>query len=192
MQGRIQQPDRDREVVHGLQNRHEVLLLGDSQLFQGRRFLLPAGGQDHAANDGQAVIGQKHVLGPAQPDPLGTEATGVGGVRSGISVGAYGQMTFADLVGPAQDDVELGRGIGGPKLRLAEHNPPGAAINRDHVAFSHGHVAGDEAGARDPDRFGPHHGGLSPAPGDDGRVAHQPAPGGQDPLGGDHAVHIVG
>ena len=45
--------------------------------------------------------------------------------------------------------------------------------------------------ARDPHRLGADHRRLAPAAGHDGGVADQAAAGGQDALGGDHAVHVL-
>ena len=69
-------------------------------------------GQDHAPHDREAILGQEHVLGPAQPDALGAEPAGVGRVGPVVGVGPHGQLALADLVGPLQDGVELGRRLG--------------------------------------------------------------------------------
>ena len=41
-------------------------------------------------------------------------------------------------------------------------------------------------------RLGPDDGGLAPASGDDGGVADEAAAGGEDALGGEHAVDVLG
>ena len=96
---------------------------------------------------GQPVLGQEHVLGPAQPDPLGPEAAGVGRVGTVVGVGPHGQRALADLVGPAEDDVELRRAA---RPRSSSASPsttrPVLPSMRDHVAFVDGHAAGGEAG----------------------------------------------
>ena len=94
-----------------------------------------AGGEDHAPHDRQPVVGQEHVLGAAQPDPLRPEASGVGRVGTVVGVGPHGQMPLADLVGPTEDHVELWRRFGRTQFGLAQHHPPGAAVDRDHVAL---------------------------------------------------------
>ena len=40
--------------------------------------------------------------------------------------------------------------------------------------------------------LGADHGRLAPAPGHHRGVADQPAPGGEDALGGEHPVHVLG
>ena len=69
--------------------------------------------QDHAANDREAVLAEKHVLCPAQPDPLGPEAAGVRGVGPVVGVRPHAEAAAADLVGPAKDLLELRRWLGG-------------------------------------------------------------------------------
>ena len=107
MQRRVEQADGDRQAVHGLEDLHEVGLLGHPQRLEGRLLLGRRVGQDHPADDGQPVLGQEHVLGPAQADPLGPEAAGVGGVGPVVGVGPHPEVAGPDLVGPAEDGVEL-------------------------------------------------------------------------------------
>ena len=70
---RVEQPDRDREPVHRLEDRLEVRPLHRQQL--GER-AAPAGviaGHDHLAHGGDPVALEEHVLGAAEPDPLRAE-----------------------------------------------------------------------------------------------------------------------
>ena len=80
------------------------------------------GGEDHPPHDRQPVLAEEHVLGPAQPDALGAELAGVLGVGTVVGVGPHRELALADLVGPVEHDVELGRRLGGGKLQLAEHD----------------------------------------------------------------------
>ena len=111
-------------------------------------------GEDHAPHDRQPVLAEEHVLGAAQADALGAELAGVGGVGAVVGVGPHGELALADLVGPAEDDVELGRRLRRAQRDLAEHDLAGRAVERDHVALAHRHVAGRERLARDLDRLG--------------------------------------
>ncbi len=73
VQRRVQEPDRDRQAVHRLEDADEVLLLKRLELGQGG---LAAGlvvGQDHLAHGDDALVAEEHVLGAAQADPLGAE-----------------------------------------------------------------------------------------------------------------------
>ena len=48
-------------------------------------------GHDHRAHLGLAVRGHEHVLGPAEPDALGAELAGLGGVLGRVGVGAHAE-----------------------------------------------------------------------------------------------------
>ncbi len=85
-----------------------------------------------------------------------------------------------------------GRGLPLGHLHLAEHDDPVGAVDRDPVALVDDGVAHRERGPRDPHRLGADHRRLPPAPRDHGGVADQAAPGGEDPFGGQHAVHVLG
>ena len=129
-------------------------------VFLGRRV-----GQDHLAHHRQAVGGEEHVLGAAQADALGAELAGVGGVFAGVGVGAHAQLALADLVGPLEDGVELGRRLGGGQLHLAEHDLAGGAVDADDVALLDDDVADVELLALDLDRVGADDGRACPSHG---------------------------
>ena len=93
-------------------------------------------GQDHAADDGQAVLAQEHVLGAAQADPLGAEVAGVGGVVAGVGVGPHGQLALADGVGPRQHGVEGGGRLGRRERHLAGHDNARSPVERDPVPLA--------------------------------------------------------
>ena len=191
MQWRIEQPHRDRQAVHRVEDLGEVVLLDLAQLVERGRLLLVRRGEDHAAHDGEAVGGEEHVLGAAQPDALGAEAAGVGRVLPGVGVGAHTELAAAHGVGPRQDGVELGGRFGRRERHRTEHHVAGRAVERDDVALVDGHVAGGEGTAGDLDRLRTDDGRGTPAPGDDGGVADEPAASGEDALRGHHPVDVL-
>ena len=192
VQGRVEKADGDREAVHGLENVDEVLALDLAQLLQGGGLVLGRVGQDHPPDHRQAILAQEHVLGPAQADALGPEGARVGGVLAGVGVGPHGQVPRPDVVGPRQHGGEGRRRRRRGQGDLTGHHDAGPAVERDPVAFvegdpAHGHRVGGQT-----EDLGPDHSRLTPAPGHDGGVADQTAPGGQDAFGGQHPVHVLG
>ncbi len=127
VQRRIDQPDHDRQRIHGLEDALEVALLEDLQL--GHRGIerrdglalvgaqrLAGGGlrlgpgrdtgnEDRAAHDLQPVTLAEHVLGSAQADALGTIAARLGGLLWLVRVRPDAHAP--DLVRPAEDRLEL-------------------------------------------------------------------------------------
>ena len=97
------------------------------------------------------------------------------------------------LVGPAQDGLELGRGL---PLGLSGTWPsttvPLVPSTEIQSPSSTTVSPTENEPCRDPHRLGADHRRLAPAPGHHGGVADQPAPGGQDALGGQHAVDVLG
>ena len=73
MQRRIEQPDRDGQAGHRLEDAFEILLLEREQPFEHPTALVLGRGEDHLPHDREALLGHEHVLGPAEADPLGTE-----------------------------------------------------------------------------------------------------------------------
>ena len=137
MERRIEQADRDGQSVHRLEDLLEVDLLHPAEFGERRLFFGLGLGEDHLAHDRQAVGGQEHVLGAAQPDALGAEIAGVGGVLTGVGVGADGQLALAHLIGPREQHVELGRRLGVLEHHRPEHDLAGGAVERDDVALPH-------------------------------------------------------
>ena len=70
VQRRIEQPDVDREPVHGLENRLEVGALHREQLGERAPPSTFIARDDHLAHGVNAVAFEEHVLGAAQPDAL--------------------------------------------------------------------------------------------------------------------------
>ena len=70
---RIEQPDRDRQSVHRLEDPLEVGPLHRQQLGQRATPAAFVARDDHLAHRGDSVALEEHVLGAAQPDSLGAE-----------------------------------------------------------------------------------------------------------------------
>ena len=87
-------------------------------------------GHDHLAHDRQPLLGQEHVLGAAEADPLGAELARLGGVLGRVGVRAHLQP--ADLVRPAEDRLEvlvdLRRDERRPRRRSTRPVPPSIVI----------------------------------------------------------------
>ncbi len=192
MEGRVEQAHGDGQAVHGLEDLDEVLPLHPAQLLEGVVLLLGAVGQDHAAHHRQAVLAQEHVLGAAEADPLGAEPAGVGRVLAVVGVGPHAQVPLADLVGPRQERLELGGWVGLDEIHLPLDHGAQGAVEREPLPLGHHHAPHREVVGGDAQGLGPDHGRLAPTPGHHRGVAHQAAPGRQDPLGGQHSVDVLG
>ena len=88
MQRRIEQPDRDRQAVHRLEDADEVLPLQRKQFGELPVAFLVGVGEDQRLDE-RAPITQEHVLGAAQPDALRAEPAGPGRVLGGVGVGSH-------------------------------------------------------------------------------------------------------
>ncbi len=150
------------------------------------------------------------MLGAAQADPLGAEATRPRGVLGVVRVRPYSQA--AHPVRVRHDPVHGGDelvGVVGARVHtalevlddrgrhdghLTEVHLAGGAVDGDEVALLDDRVPDREAAALgvDLDLLGAADTGLAHAAGDDGGVRGLAAAGGQDALGGDHAVEVVG
>ena len=69
----------------------------------------------------QAVLLHEHVLGAAEADALGAELAGLAGILGRVGVGAHPQA--ADLVGPAEDGVDVLVDAGGRRARPGPGSP---------------------------------------------------------------------
>jgi hypothetical protein len=125
----------DRQPIHRFEDLLEVGLLGDAQLLERGGLLLGRVGEDHLTDDREPIWGEEHVLGPAQTNPLGTHRACVGGVFARVGIGAHGELALANLIGPGEDRLELGRWLGGGPLESAEHDFAGGAVERQPVAL---------------------------------------------------------
>jgi hypothetical protein len=99
VQRRIDQPDRGRQAVHGVQDLHEVAAL---QRLQGVQRVLPPVlrvGQDQVL-DQLAALAQEHVLGADQADAAGAEPAGAFAVRAGVRVGVDAEPALSGRRAP--------------------------------------------------------------------------------------------
>ncbi len=191
MQGRVEQADGDGATGERAQQRGEVLALRGAELLERDRLPRLVGGEQHRPHERQPVLREEHVLGAAQPDAVGTERDRDLRVRAGVRVRAHADAPDPDLVGPSEEDLELGQHLGLGHAPLAEHDVAGGAVERDHVAFAHDHVADGEPAVADRHRVGADHRGDPPAAGHHGGVAGQSSARREDALGHLHAVHVL-
>ena len=192
VQRRIQQPDRDRQPRHRLEEPLEVRLLQRQQLVERGP---PAGlvlGHDHALHLGQAVRGHEHVLGPAEPDALGAELARPARVLRRVRVGAHAQR--AQLVAPAEHGLEARVHAGRHQRHVVERDLAGRAVDGDQVALVQNAIADVHlAGVQVDVQLGcPGDGRAAHASGHQRRVRGLAALGGEDPLRRVEARDVVG
>ncbi len=96
--------------------------------------------EDHLLHDREALLAEEHVLGAAEPDPLGAELACLHRVGGGVGVRVHLQPP--DTVRPAEDRLEVVVEPSGHELDRAEDHAAGAAVERDRVALGDG-VPGD-------------------------------------------------
>jgi hypothetical protein len=179
VQGRIEQAHRDRQARHDGEQLDEVGLLERLDLGQGGAATGLVVGQDHLAHGGDPLVVEEHVLGPAQADALGAEATRGARIQRRLGIGAHAQPTHA--VGPAHQGLEIarqfrldhghgavqhlalrpvdGHDLAGPEGATARGKGPGLLVDVDfagaghagasHAARHHRRVAGHAAARRD-------------------------------------------
>ena len=82
---RVEQPDRDRQTLHRLEQPLEVGLLERQQLGQRGAPVLLGLRHHHRAHLRLAVGGHEHVLGAAEADALGPELRAPSAASSGVS-----------------------------------------------------------------------------------------------------------
>ena len=147
----------DRQAVHRLEDALEVALLEDLELGHrrveavDRRLVVGAEllagvatglgprrdvrDEDRVTHDLEPLALAEHVLGAAQADALGAVAAGLGGLLGLVGVGPHAHA--ADLVGPAEDLLELGLVLepGADRRDGAEVDLAGRAVDADLVAF---------------------------------------------------------
>ncbi len=166
--------------------------------------------QDEALHQ-LAPVAEEHVLGAAQADALGTHTAGPGGVLGGVGVGAHvhttggvdvvhhpvdGTHEVVGLVGGGVDlALEVANHRGVHDRNLTEVDPAAGAVDGDDVALlDHLTVRCRQAPVLgvDVQLLGTTDAGLAHAAGDDGGVRGLAATAGEDALGGDHALEVVG
>ena len=115
MQRRIEQPDRDRQALHDLEQFGEVAALHRQQLGERRAAALLVVGEDHLAHRADAVGIEEHVLGAAEADAFGAELERDARVVRRVGIGAHLQL--AHLVGPAHQRARTRRRARAPASR---------------------------------------------------------------------------
>ena len=191
MQRRVEQPDRDREPGHRLEDPLEVALLQRQQPFERAAALLLAAGEDHLPHDRQPALGHEHVLGAAEADPLGSELARLRRVLGRVRVGAHAEP--AELVRPGEDRLEVLVDRGWDERDGSDDHAPGAAVDRDRVALvqrvlADRHLAGAHV---DRERLAARHARLPHPARDDGGVRGHAAVGREDAAGLDQPVDVV-
>ena len=148
-------------------------------------------GEDEPLHQREAIT-EEHVLGAAEADALGAEATRHLGVVREVGVGAHPHPP--ERVGPREDGLERTARVGRDDGDRADHHLAGGAVDRDDLTLAHGLAVDLEEAADDVDLelVGAAHRGRAHAAGDDRGVAHEPAARREDALGRDHAVQVVG
>ena len=95
---RVEQPDRRGQPVHDRQQLDEVSALQWEQGVESSLLRLVGVSEDHPFDEDTAVA-EEHVLGTAQPDPLGPEVTCPGRIVTVVGVGAHPETPNAIRVG---------------------------------------------------------------------------------------------
>ena len=93
VQRRVDQPDRDRQPVHRLEDPAEVVALQRQQRRQRGLLTGLVLGDDEVLHE-LAPLAEEHVLGPAQADALGAEPAGPRRVLGGVGVGAHPESAY--------------------------------------------------------------------------------------------------
>ena len=192
VQGRVEQAHGDVQSVHRLEDAEKVLALDFQQALQRALVVGVVVGEDHLAHHRQAVGTQEHVLGAAEPNALRAAFARGPGVGGRVGVGPHRQMSRPHLVGPSEQRRHLRRrgvtGEGNP----SPHHGAGRAFEGQPVALGDdlgphpGAVAVEDELAR------PDDGRNSPAARHDGRVTHQAAARGHDPLADQETRDVIG
>ena len=162
------------------------------ELLERAPALLLAGGHDHLAHDRQPVLGHEHVLGPAEADPLRSELARLRRVLGRVCVRPH--LQAAKPVGPAEDRLEVLVDLRRDEVDRAEDHAAGAAVDRDRVALAEV-VAVERRLLRllvDRERLAAGDARLAHPAGDDCCVGGHPSVRGEDALGRDHPVDVVG
>jgi hypothetical protein len=92
VQGRIEQADADRQPLHDLEQSMKVGAAASAKAAPAPQPGPRGVGKDHLAHQGQAVILEEHVLGPAQADPLRRKSRAM---RASAGVSALARMPMS-------------------------------------------------------------------------------------------------
>ena len=191
VQRRIEQPDGDRQPVHDVEQLDEVLALKGQQAIEGAAAVVFIFGQDHLAHVHDPLRLEEHVLGAAQPDPLGPEAKRRFRVGGGFGVGANAHG--AHLVGPFHQGPKIAGQLRLDHHHRALHDLSGGAVDGNDVAFRKFDIQGDQLLGLgiDAQIGGPGNAGNPHAARDDGGVRRHAATGGQNSLADVHAADVL-
>ena len=133
------------------------------------------------------------MLGAAQPDALGAITPRLSGLFGLVRIGP--DLEAPDLVGPAQDPLQIGLVLetGGDGRQRTDEHFAGRTVEADRVAFlERNAVRGCRpVGVVDLELVNAGHTWLADLPGHDRRVARGSTPRGQDALRDGHAVEVV-
>ena len=179
VQRRVEQAHGDRQAGHDGEQFNEIGLLERRDLRQRQTAAGLVIGQDHLAHGGDAGVVEEHVLGPAQADTLGPEATSRLRIQRRLGIGAH--LQASDLVGPGHQGLEItgqlrldhghgpvkhlalravdGDDVAGPEGTATGGEGPGPVVDRQlidaadagppHAARHHSGMAGHAAPRRD-------------------------------------------
>ena len=141
------------------------------------------------------------MLGAAQANSLGAKLEcecsilGVVGVDAHM-VGMATGLVQANLVGPGQDGVQVAGKLGGDQVDGTVDDDALGAVDGDDIALVQYAVAALDAhdllGGVDVEALNAADAGRTHAAGDNGGMARLATVAGQDALGGDHALQVVG
>ena len=200
MKRRIEQADDHIATGHGLEHRQEVLGLNLEQVGQGLLLHGLIVRQDKALDDVLAIA-QEHVLGAAQTDGLGAKLErersilGVVGVDAHV-VGVTVGLVQTDLIGPRQDGVQVAGELCRDQVDRAVDDDTLGAVDGDDIALAQHAVAALDAHDLlcrvNVEALNAANAGRTHAAGDNGGMARLATVAGQDALGGDHALQVVG
>ena len=132
------------------------------------------------------------MLGAAQPDALGAQFAGLGGVLEVVGVRAHPE--FADLVGPRDHALEVLVDARRDQCDLLPEHVARGTVEGDDLTLLDHPVADGEGAALgiDVDAGGARDAGLAHAARHHCRVGGHATVGGEHTLGDDHAVNVVG
>ncbi len=193
MQRRIEEADGDRKPLHFPEEADEIAFLHGQNLGQGALAPFEIVGEDHLAHRHDAVGIEEHMLGAAEADALGAELASDLGILRGVGVGA--DLELAVLVDPLHELTEVAGQFGLHRRYLAEDDFTGGTIKGDDVAlFDNNAALGGELllAIVDDDVAATGDAAFAHAASDDRRVGGHAAASGENPLGGMHAVDVLG
>ena len=134
MQRRVEQPDRDGQPVHDASSSStKSARCSGSSASSAAVARLVGVGEDHPLDE-HAPVAEEHVLGAAQPDALGPEATRPRRVVAGVGVRAHPQAP--DAIGVGQQPVDRTQQVGrllvglGRERRRAPRRGSGRPVSR--------------------------------------------------------------